>query len=63
MTGRQHIHRQIDAADLPVRHTTRRQGRPFTLVLEKTEALFQREQDTQRQAKLDLEWLQSTFGG
>jgi hypothetical protein len=60
--GRQHVHRQIDDAGLPVRHTTRRQGRPFTLVLEKTEALFQREQDTQRQAKLDLDWLQSTFG-
>lgn len=60
--GRQHIHRRIDDADLPVRHTTRRQGRPFTLVLEKTEALFQRERDTRRQAKLDLEWLQSTFG-
>lgn len=59
--GRQHVHRQIDDADLPVRHTTRRQGRPFTLVLEKTEALFQRELDTRRQTKRDLDWLESTF--
>jgi hypothetical protein len=59
--GRQHVHRQIDDAGLPVRHTTRRQGRPFTLILEKTEALFQQEQDTQRQAKRDLDWLVSTF--
>ena len=60
--GRQHVHRQIDDAGLPVRHTTRRQGRPFTLVLEKTKALFQQEQDTRRQAQRDLDWLGSTFG-
>ncbi|MDQ1246823.1 MAG: hypothetical protein QG597_1191, partial [Actinomycetota bacterium] len=34
--GREHEQRQLDAAALPVRHTTRRQGRPFTLVVEKT---------------------------
>ena len=60
--GRQHIHRQIDDAGLPLRHTTRRQGRPFTLVLEKTEALFQQEQDARRQAQRDLDWLVSAFG-
>jgi hypothetical protein len=60
--GRQHLHRQIDDAGLPVRHTTRRQGRPFTLILEKTETLFQQEQDTRRQAKRDLDWLMSAFG-
>lgn len=60
--GRQHVHRQIEDADLPVRHTTRRQGRPFTLVLEKTEALFQQEQDTRRQRQRDLDWWQSSFG-
>lgn len=59
--GRQHVHRQIDEAGLPVRHTTRRQGRPFTLILEKTEALFQQDQDTRRQAKRDLDWVVSTF--
>lgn len=60
--GRQHIHRQIDDAGLPVRHTTRRQGRPFTLILEKTETLFQQEQNIRRQAKRDLDWLVSAFG-
>ena len=40
---RQHIHSRIDAAELPVTHVTRRQGRPYTLVLTKTEALFARE--------------------
>ena len=60
-SGRQHVHRQIDDAGLPVRHTTRRQGRPFTLTLEKTEALFQQDQDTRQQAKRDLDWVVSTF--
>jgi hypothetical protein len=59
--GRQHVHRQIDDAGLPVRHTTRRQGRPFTLVLEKTEALFQQEHDARQQARDDLQWLTSAF--
>lgn len=59
--GRQHVHRKIDDAGLPVRHTTRRQGRPFTLILEKTEALFQREHDTRHQARDDLQWLTSAF--
>ncbi len=59
--GRQHVHRQIDDAGLPVRHTTRRQGRPFTLTLEKTEALFQQDQDTRRQAQRDLDWVVSAF--
>ena len=55
------IHRQIDATGLPVRHTTRRQGRPFTLVLTKTEDLFKQERDTRRQTQRDLAWLVSTF--
>jgi hypothetical protein len=59
--GRQHIHQQIDAADLAVRHTTRRQGRPYTLVLAKSEELFRREDDARRQARADLDWLTSTF--
>ena len=33
---RQHIHSRIDAAELPVTHATRRQGSPYTLVLNKT---------------------------
>ena len=40
--GRRHVHTQIDSAGLPVRHQTRRQGRPYTLVLTKTDELFTR---------------------
>src|ERR1700681_3362222 len=40
---RAHIHQILDAHVLPVSHTTRRAGRPFTLILMKTEALFERE--------------------
>ena len=39
---RRHVHTQIDSAGLPVRHQTRRQGRPYTLVLTKTDELFTR---------------------
>ena len=55
--GRQHIHSRIDAAELPVTHVTRRQGRPYTLVLNKTEALFAREQEARIRDETDLEWL------
>lgn len=37
---RQHIHSRLDLHGLPVSHETRRSGRPFTLVLVKTRALF-----------------------
>ena len=57
--GRQHVHQRIDVAGLPVRHTTLRKGRPFTLVLEKTPALFSREREQRQQAERDLEWLAS----
>lgn len=59
--GRQHVHQQIDAAGLPVQHTTRRQGRPYTLVLTKTEDLFRVEDEARRQAGIDLSWLKSAF--
>jgi hypothetical protein len=59
--GRQHVHQQIDTAGLPVQHTTRRQGRPYTLVLTKTEDLFRREDEMRRQARSDLDWLMSAF--
>jgi predicted 2-oxoglutarate/Fe(II)-dependent dioxygenase YbiX len=55
--GRQHVHSRIDAAEMPVTHVTRRQGRPYTLVLEKTEALFAREQEARIRDETDLEWL------
>lgn len=59
--GRQHVHQQIDAAGLPVRHVTRRQGRPYTLLLTKTEDLFRHEDEVRRQARTDLAWLRSVF--
>jgi predicted 2-oxoglutarate/Fe(II)-dependent dioxygenase YbiX len=55
--GRQHIHSRIDAAELPVTHETRRQGSPYTLVLAKTGALFERERKARTQDAADLEWL------
>ncbi len=54
---RKHVHSRIDAAELPVTHVTRRQGRPFTLVLKKTEALFAREHEARIRDETDLEWL------
>ncbi|XUL89650.1 hypothetical protein ACQ86D_25955 [Streptomyces galilaeus] len=52
---------RIDAAELPEDHRTRRQGRPYTLVLTKTEELFSRARATRRQAGADLAWLASTW--
>jgi hypothetical protein len=57
--GRRHVHSRIDAAELPVTHQTRRQGRPYTLVLNKTEALFAREQEARSTDETDLEWLEA----
>jgi hypothetical protein len=54
---RQHIHSRIDTAELPVSHLTRRQGRPYTLVLSKTDALFAREREARIRDQSDLEWL------
>ncbi|MFD5571140.1 2OG-Fe(II) oxygenase [Streptomyces cadmiisoli] len=59
--GRRHVHTRIDTAALPVRHETRRQGRPYTLVLTKTSELFTREQDIQSTAQSDLTWLKSAW--
>ena len=60
--GRRHVHTQIDSAGLPVRHQTRRQGRPYTLVLTKTEELLTREKDARHKAVTDLAWLKSAWG-
>jgi hypothetical protein len=46
--GRAHVHRTIDAHGLPVTHQTKRAGRPYTLVLEKTKALFAREKSERK---------------
>ena len=54
---RQHVHSRIDTAELPVTHQTRRQGSPYTLVLNKTGALFAREQEARIRDQTDLEWL------
>jgi len=55
--GRQHVHSRIDGAELPISHVTRRQGRPYTLVLNKTDALFSRERKARIKDETDLKWL------
>ena len=57
---RRHVHARIDTAELPLTHTTRRAGRPFTLVLTKTDALHSREAQRRRQDEEDLIWLRRT---
>ena len=59
---RAHVHRAIDSQDLPVRHITRRVGRPFTLVLEKTPALFVRDAAERQAWEKELRWLEETTG-
>ncbi|MGW6413013.1 2OG-Fe(II) oxygenase [Streptomyces vinaceus] len=59
--GRRHLHSRIDRADLPVTHTTRRQGRPYVLVLTKTDTIFTREQATRTRAETDLAWLRGRW--
>jgi hypothetical protein len=61
--GRGQVHGRIDSHELPVRHETRRSGRPYTLVLEKTKALFEREVDERRRGQADLEWLAGLTDG
>ena len=55
--GRQHVHTRIDTAELPLTHVTRRQGSPYTLVLNKTDALFAREHEARIRDETDLGWL------
>ncbi|MDX5565474.1 hypothetical protein PYK79_22275 [Streptomyces sp. ID05-04B] len=55
------MHSGIATAELPVGHQTRRQGRPYTLVLTKTEELFSRERAIRRRAGADLTWLASAW--
>src|SRR5215470_16264938 len=54
---RQHVHTRIDGPELPVAHMTRRQGRPYVLVLKKTDALLAREQEARAKDEADLAWL------
>jgi hypothetical protein len=58
---RRHIHSRIDQAELPVHHQTRRSGRPYTLVLNKTDTLFAREREVRRRDQTDLAWLGRSF--
>ena len=57
---RLHIHRIIDTYDLPVTHTTRRTGSPFTLVLAKTAAVFERDAVERQSWQQELQWLNKT---
>jgi hypothetical protein len=57
---RAHVHGIVDAHDLPVSHTTRRTGRPYTLVLMKSDALFEREATERRMWQNELIWLTRT---
>ncbi len=57
---RAHIHQILGAHDLPVSHTTRRTGSPFTLVLMKTAALFEREATEREIWERDLVWVTGT---
>jgi hypothetical protein len=54
---RAHVHRRIETAELPVTHQTRRRGRPYTLILTKTDQLFERERQQRRRDEADLAWL------
>jgi hypothetical protein len=58
--GRRHVHNRIDAAELPMHHRTRRSGRPYTLVLRKTDALFEREREARQRDQTDVAWLGRT---
>lgn len=55
--GRRHVHNQLDAYQFPVTHNTRRVGRPYTLVLVKTRAVFTGEAERRRSQQRDLTWL------
>ena len=57
--GRSHVHDRIDRNELPVRHETRRSGRPYTLVLTKTSALFEQERRLRDIDLVDLRWLET----
>jgi len=58
---RRHVHNRIDEAELPVHHQTRRTGRPYTLVLRKTDALFEREREARQRDQADVAWLARTL--
>ena len=60
--SRRHIHSRIDLHELPVRHQTRRTGRPYTLVLAKLPTLFEREEQARAEDGADLRWIREGLG-
>jgi hypothetical protein len=58
---RKHITQSARAAELPVRHQVLRAGSPHTLILTKTDALFERERKTRQRAITDLAWLSENW--
>ena len=50
---RRHVHDTIDRLELPVEHTTRRKGSPYTLALRKRD-LVQLDRQARKRAALDL---------
>ena len=60
-TARAHIHGIVGSHDLPVTHITRRTGRPFTLILEKTRAVFERDAAERRFWQNSMHWLTKTI--
>lgn len=59
---RQHVHQQIDNAELPVTHKTIRKGSPYTLRLSKQRDMHVRESAERAQVAAALDWLRSTRG-
>lgn len=59
---RDHITSTVTQSELPVAYETLRQGRPYTLVLRKTDALFTREAAARRVAAQDLARIVAAWG-
>ncbi|MEP6649871.1 MAG: 2OG-Fe(II) oxygenase [Lapillicoccus sp.] len=58
---RRHVHQQLESAELPVAHRTRRQGRPYVLVLTKSPTLFEQELRVRIQDQADRDWLTAAW--
>jgi 2OG-Fe(II) oxygenase superfamily len=58
---RKHIRQSIRSAELPVRHEIFRAGSPYSLMLTKTDVLFERERKARKRAVADLAWLHESW--
>lgn len=58
---RKHVKQAIRTAELPVRQQVVRAGSPYTLILTKTDALFERERKARQRAVTDLAWLRKNW--